>query len=389
MLYQHNATGLRLSRSVVAGLALAFFPMGFRTLQAQPTATVTVTPANPTTDDHVVAHLFGNWPDSCAPGAGLPPHFSSLAHQFSITFNSVSSTVGCTAVITSWTLDVPLGVLAAGSYSVSSALLRPFMAAEPLAALTFNVTPPQKSIVYAAAFLAQREVTLSSRLTAYNNGANTAILEPLASYDADGAHSLTGLTPITLAPGEAASIDTGALRAGNSLQIVALRTPTHVAFRPVLERSTLVDGRIVSQGRLPLPLFRELVPAGATAVSGDARLFESTAAGCGDSHARIRRANLTLFNAGKSSADFTVELVEPSASGTHTISTTHYEVSAETTRQFNSFISASDLCAAGSSGNVWFRITTGQPSLAYVSTTIDDPEVGSIPYEVYPANIQN
>jgi hypothetical protein len=387
MLYQHNPTGLRLSRSVVAGLALALFPMGFQTLQAQPTATVSISPANPTTDDHVVAHLSGNWPDSCAPGAVLAPHLSSGAHQFSVQF--VAGNGDCATVITPWSLDVPLGVLAAGSYTLSSAFLPPFQPALVLGALTFTVTPPQKSTVYTAAFLAQREVTLSSRLTAYNNGGNTAILEPVASYDADGAHSLADLSPITLAPGEAAAIETGALRAGNSLQIVALLTPTHVALRPVLERSVLVEGRAVSQGRLPLPLFRELVAAGATAVSGDVRLFESTASGCGDPRARIRRANLTLFNAGNSPADFTVELVEPSASGTRTIATMHYEVSAETTRQFNSFISPGDLCAAGSSGNVWFRITTGQPSLAYVSTTIDDPEVGSIPYEVYPANIQN
>jgi hypothetical protein len=93
MLYQHNPTGLRLSKSVVAGLALALFPMGFQTLQAQPTATVSISPANPTTDDHVVAHLSGNWPDSCAPGSVLPPHFTSGAHQFSIQF--VAGNGGC------------------------------------------------------------------------------------------------------------------------------------------------------------------------------------------------------------------------------------------------------------------------------------------------------
>ncbi|MEO6324491.1 MAG: hypothetical protein ABIT01_13540, partial [Thermoanaerobaculia bacterium] len=203
-----------------------------------------------------------------------------------------------------------------------------------------------------------------------------------------GAHSLSALPAITLAPGEAAAIETGALRPGNSLQFVALRTPTHVAFRPVLERSRVIDGEPVSQGRLPLPLFRELVPAGATAVSGDVRLFEANTS-CGDVNARLRRANLTLFNAGKSATSFTVELVEPSATGTHTISTAHYDVTAETTRQINSFINPGELCGAGSSGSVWFRITASQPSLAYVSTTIDEPEVGSIPYEVYPANIQN
>lgn len=390
MTKRHNAlNGWTCKLVTLVGAVLLVGTSG--TLGAQTTTSIRVLPSSPTAEDIVTARVGGQWPDSCTPATANRTNLVRQGNHLSILFDPPGGSVVCATVITPWTLDVNLGVLSAGSYQLDASLTRSLIPPQLLAATSFVVSAPEKSLVYVPGFLSRGTVTLGSRLTVYNNGSSSALVEPVAAYDAEGRRDLTGAAPINLAPGASAPVETSDLRSGSSLQIVALRTPSRVAFRPVLERSIRVDSQSVPQGRLPLPVFRDLVPAGIIAVSGDVKVFDAGSRfSCSEKPARLRRVNLTLFNAGTTPALFRVEVEQAdSASGPHRILSTSYEIAAESTRQFNSVIPPSSLCEIGPAGSVWFRISSDQPSLSYVSTVFDEPEAGAIAYEIYPARIQD
>lgn len=329
---------------------------------AAQTATIKVAPAAPTTDDVVTLDLSGSWPDSCAPGAGHLPAVKNQDGHVNVLY--VRPSGACATVITPWSLALPLGRLAAGTYSVDFVYAYSLIPPETLASATFTVSEPQAVHVFAPSFQATGAVTIASRLTAFNNGSGGATVGLVAAYDAFGRHDLSdGGHP--LAPGASERIATESLTPA-SVRFVEIATTSHVAFRAALERSA---GGVL-QGRVGLPVFTSLFPAGNTVVAGDVQL-----------HDGFRRANLTLFNAGTSPASFQIEVTSGSGAPLVTRSVT---LAAQSTEQVNALLDATAVVPGGPS-SVWIRVTADQPFLAYASAVYTDAAPGAIPYEIFAA----
>ncbi|MDX2030930.1 MAG: hypothetical protein SF339_09695 [Blastocatellia bacterium] len=84
------------------------------TISAQPTAQIALTPAAPTVNDSITAQLSGVWPNSCIPGN---PQVSTSGSDIRINTNNTGQI--CLTVLTNWSLTVPLGTRAAGSYMLT------------------------------------------------------------------------------------------------------------------------------------------------------------------------------------------------------------------------------------------------------------------------------
>lgn len=372
--------------------ALALALLAAPALHAQPTATIKVVPASPTPQDAIVLQLSGQWSDSCVPGSAVRPSFTRDGNHFLLTLNYANLTGVCASVVSPWSVDVPIGRLAAGTYQADLSLLKSLLPAQNLASTAFTVAPPPTTVVYVPGVLASSAapsgcdgtLTLKSALSAFNNGGTPATVRALASYDADGAVALNG-TPAVLDPGESGSVDTASMRGNNNVQIVALETPGRVALRPTLEKSVRCGtAAAVAQGRLALPVFGALYPAGSTVVSGDVKVVNDDAS-CSPLYRR--RVNLTLFNAGTDTATFTVSATR--ASGTGQVYQATYSVPPRSVRQWNALpLDATALCGVSGSSSVWFAIGADQPFLSYVSTAFEDAAPGAIPYEVYPSRLE-
>ncbi|HMM34669.1 MAG TPA: hypothetical protein PKA62_08035, partial [Thermoanaerobaculia bacterium] len=137
-----------------------------------------------------------------------------------------------------------------------------------------------------------------------------------------------------------------------------------------------------SLGRLELPIFGALFPAGMTAVAGDVSLSASE---CAEGATNRRRVNLTLFNAGDAAATFRVSAVSATSGPGGPAAEKEYAVPASSIVQFNELsLEGLPVCAAG---GAWFRITGDQPFLAYLSTVRPETLPGVLPYEIFPAKL--
>ena len=350
--------------------------------QTLPTVIVATVPSSPAPGDTVVLHLSGQWPDGCVPEASR----TSLAQEGSllvVTFNYSGYSGACTAVVTPWALDVSAGKLAAGTYAVEVTHLQTLMPAKTIGTGSFTVAPLPEATVWLPGFFAPGATySLASTLTANNNTPNAATVTYLGAWDALGAH--TTPAPVELAAHASGILHSRSLRAGQPVQMLSLRAPRRIALRATLERLETVPAGSPkvpeSLGRVELPVFTELFPAGSTAVAGDVSLSELE---CASGPEARRRVNLTLFNAGSQSATFRVSAVSVASGPGGGSPEQEYEVPANSLVQFNALsLESLPVCAAG---GAWFQITGEQPFLAYVSTVRPEYLSGVLPYEIFPA----
>lgn len=350
--------------------------------QSLPTVIVATSPTAPAPGDVVILKLSGQWPDGCVPEASR----TSLTQEGSllrVTFNYSGFSASCTAVVTPWSLDVSAGMLAAGSYTVEVVRTRTLMPAETIGTGAFTVTPIPESTVWLPGFSATGSTyALTSTLTAFNNTENAATVSYLGAWDALGAY--TSPAPVELDAHAAGILDSHSLREGQAVQMLSLRAPRRVALRATLERlqagPEASPNAPESLGRVELPVFTELFPAGSTAVAGDVSL---SALECASGPEARRRVNLTLFNAGTVAAKFRVWAVSPTAGPGGSSPEQEYSVPATSLVQFNALpLEDLPVCQVG---GAWFRITGDQPFLAYVSTVRPENLPGVLPYEIFPA----
>lgn len=352
--------------------------------QPLPNATVATFPANPAPEDEIVLKLSGQWPDGCIPETGRTK-LTTSGTKLHVNFNYSGIPGPCTAAVTPWTLDVPVGPLAAGTYTVEVTRTRTFSAPEPVGSGTFSVVPLAASTVYVPGFFATgATVSMRSTLAAYNNTESNATIHFTGAWDGLGAAPPPADAPV--GPNGATILDSATLRAEQHLQMLAITAPRRVALRATLERIEMVPEGLAkvpeSLGRLELPVFGELFPAGMTAVAGDVSLSASE---CAEGATNRRRVNLTLFNAGDTAATFRVSAVSATAGPGGPPTVKEYSVPAASIVQFNDLpLEGLPVCAAG---GAWFRITGDQPFLAYLSTVRPETLPGVLPYEIFPAKL--
>lgn len=347
-----------------------------------PFAAVTTAPSAPAPGDPIVLKLSGQWPDSCVPDSSR----AQLTREgFAVRVNlSYSGQVeACLTVIRPWSLEFPMGQLAAGTYVVEVTITRSLMPVQEIGKGEFVVKIPEESVFWVPGFAARGSVgSLASTLSAFNNSGQTATVTMTGAWDALGERVLPEVET-TLAAGEGASFDTRALRPGQQVQMLAFRAPTRMTLRATLERLETVPEGLpkppLALGRVELPVFTELVPAGMTAVAGDVSF---SAEECGEAPAVRRRVNLTVFNAGKETASFVLDAPNGSGDGSYPMK---YDVPASSLVQFN------DVPTAGlpvcSPGGAFLSVTANQPFLAYVSSSRPETVPGVLPYEIFPALI--
>ena len=167
--------------------------------------------------------------------------------------------------------------------------------------------------------------------------------------------------------------------------MLSLRAPRRVALRATLERLETVPEGLPkvpeSLGRVELPVFTELFPAGSTAVAGDVSL---SALECASGPEARRRVNLTLFNAGSRGGDVPRlgdrrgrrsrrKQPGPGVPGPGEIAHPVQRASPSRTSP------------SATPGGAWFQITGDQPFLAYISTVRPENLAGVLPYEIFPA----
>ncbi len=254
-----------------------------------------------------------------------------------VTFNYSGLSGPCTAAVTPWSLDVAAGKLAEGSYTVDvdgpagrscrrrrSAPARSRSPRFPSRRSGFRASPPPATTY-----------SLASTLTAFNNADNAATVTYVGAWDALG--ESTTPAPVELEAQAAGILDSRSLREGQAVQMLSLRAPRRVALRATLERLETVPEGLPkvpeSLGRVELPVFTELFPAGSTAVAGDVSL---SALECASGPEARRRVNLTLFNAGTEAATFRVSAVSVmTGPGGGSPPEQVYEVPAKSLVQFN------------------------------------------------------
>ncbi|MHB1044538.1 MAG: hypothetical protein ACYC4P_00865 [Thermoanaerobaculia bacterium] len=366
---------------LLLALAAAALPASAQTL---PSVSIATFPAHPAPGDEIVLKLSGQWPDGCVPETGRTK-LTTSGTKLHVNFNYSGIPGPCTAAVTPWTLDVPVGALAAGAYTVEVTRTRTFSAPEPIGNGAFSVVPLAASTVYVPGFFAPgATVSMASTLAAYNNTDKNVTVEFAGAWDGLGAAP----TPADAAvgPNAAVILDSHTLRAGQHVQMLAITAPRRVALRATLERLETVPEGLPkvpeSLGRLELPVFGELFPAGMTAIAGDVSLSASE---CAEGATNRRRVNLTLFNAGDAAATFRVSAVSATAGPGGPASEKEYSVPASSIVQFNELpLEGLPVCAAG---GAWFRITGDQPFLAYLSTVRSETLPGVLPYEIFPAKL--
>lgn len=350
---------------------------------AYPTVVVGTSPTAPAPGDEVVLALSGYWSDTCVPNIDQTS-LTRNGSAFRVHFDYTGFSGACGAAITPWSLNVSAGVLEAGTYTVEVTLARSLLPAETIGTGGFVVATPATASFWLPAFSAPSDgYTLSSNLTAFNNTEREGQVALLGAWDAVGPWDVA-TEPVKIARDAAAIVPTHDLRPGQPVQMLYLQAPVGFAFRATLERlATAPEGSSAepeSLGRVELPVFTSLVPAGGTAVAGDVSLSPSE---CTAGPEARRRVNITFFNAGDADATFEVVgvTVVPGPGGS--APPLSFEVPARSLVQFNALpIEALPVCEEG---GAWFRITGDQPFLAYVSTVRPQTVPGILPYEIFPA----
>ncbi len=350
--------------------------------QVLPTVVVTTAPSSPAPDDVVVLKLSGQWPDGCVPEASRT-RLTRSGSILRVNFDYSGYSGACTAVVTPWSLDVSAGKLAAGAYTVEVTRTRSLVPTETIGTGAFTVAPLPEATVWLPGFSAPGATySLASTLTAHNAGPNAATVTYLGAWDALGAY--TTPAPVTLAAHAAGILDSRSLRDGQPVQMLSLSAPRRVTLRATLERLEALPAGSPkvpeSFGRVELPVFTELFPAGSTAVAGDVSLSVSECAGAPEAR---RRVNLTLFNAGNELATFRVVTISVQGGPGGILPELVYQVPPKSLVQFNQLpLEGLPVCQAG---GAWFQITGDQPFLAYISTVRPESLPGILPYEIFPA----
>ncbi|MFN7986384.1 MAG: hypothetical protein U0529_02865 [Thermoanaerobaculia bacterium] len=366
-------------------LTLAAFVSAPAPAQTAPYATVATIPASPVPDEGVSLVLSGQWPDTCLPTANQAKVTrDGLAIRVNLDYTGFSG--ACGAAITPWSLNVPVGGLSEGTYTVEVTLTRSLLPSQTIGTGSFAVVAPTESTIFLPGFLSDSApYALASNLTAYNNSTRDATVTRVMAWDALGERSV-GAAPVAIAPGAAAIVPTQDLRPGQAVQMLAVRLPSRIALRATLERLEYVPEGLPkvpeSLGRLELPVFSALFPAGTSVVAGDVSLTPTECSGAPETR---RRVNLTLFNAGETSATFEVvgKAVGAGPGGDSPSQTFH--VPAKSLVQFNALpVDAYPVCQPG---GAWFRILGDQPFLAYISTVRPETTAGVLPYEIFPARV--
>lgn len=366
---------------LLLALTAAVFPAAAQTL---PSVSIATFPAAPAPGDEIVLKLSGQWPDGCVPETGRTK-LTTNGTKLHVNFNYSGIPGPCTAAVTPWTLDVPVGALDAGTYAVEVTRTRTFSAPEPIGSGSFSVVPLAASTVYVPGFFAPgAAISMASTLTAYNNTDKNVTIEFAGAWDGLGAAETPADVPV--GPNSAVVLESRKLREGQHVQMLAITAPRRVALRATLERLETVPEELAkvpeSLGRLELPVFGELFPAGMTAVAGDVSLSASE---CADGATSRRRVNLTLFNAGEADATFHVSTVSAMTGPGLPSMEREYTVPAASVVQFNELpLQGLPVCLAG---GAWFRITGDQPFLAYISTVRPETLPGVLPYEIFPAKL--
>ncbi len=182
------------------------------------------------------------------------------------------------------------------------------------------------------------------------------------------------------------------------IAMMVLQAPPGVLIRAEVQKARFSCGcadlgcTSLPQGQAFLPVFRGLFPAGSTAVSGAVELgnFDLPTACATANQQYRRRVNLTLYNGGDARALFRISET-PNHSAATPLYSTEIGVEPKDTVQINSLPvpteHSSDLTAPNSGNRIWVNVTADQPFLSYVSTVFDDPEVGALPFQVYPGSL--
>lgn len=356
-----------------------------------------VLPPSPTPDEAVTLRLGGVWPDGCAPGTVVKPDVTVKGTGIAVVLDYSKYTGACTTVLTPYSVDLPLGRLAEGTYVAAVTYRAPQADPRVLVTATFTVAARRVATLYVPGVLTSSRpdprrlgcegtLTLASELSGYNAGTADGFLAVSGTYD-EGGFRISASLPVLLAPGAAILVDTTPVK--SRLQFLELRATDGMVVRPSLERRVACDHDAApSQGRLELPVFDALFPGGTHAVCGDVRVLDSPNDACPTfAFAPVfrRRVNLTLLNAGSAPATFQVvarQLPNPDVKGS-TVFRSAYEVGPGAVRQVDDLpLDLSSVCGAERS-NLWFDVTSAQPFLFYVSTAFDDATPGALPYEVY------
>lgn len=371
-----------LSLAAVAGSA-AVLPHA-AAAQTYPTVQVATFPASPVPGDPVFVKLSGIWPDGCVPETSATVTLARSGSVFLIDLSYVGFAGGCITALTPWALDVQLAPLAEGIYTVE-VTRTDAKGSRTIGSANLAVAPPANAVFWVPGFSAVTSSgTLVSTLSGTNSYSTTAVVSPVTAFDALGERTPASL-PVPIVPGATASVDTSTLRPGQAVQMLEFRAPARVAFRATLERQETVPEGLPKApnrlGRVELPVFTELFPAMLTTAAGDLSFAPDE---CAPSSTSRRRVNLTVFNAGRSTASVRVTAASPT--GTVPGFDLSYSVPARSLVQFNAL--PMDGLAVCQPGGAWLRVTVDQPYLAYVSSVRPETLPGILPYEIFQAHFE-
>ncbi len=237
-----------------------------------------------------------------------------------------------------------------------------------------------------------------SRLAAFNPTDSETSIEVLAAYGPAGPIDKGGApNNVThLAPFGGAQVQWAlSIIPRFGVAFLELRTPPEVLIngdlllvRRYFGCESVIGDASVPQGQVALPVFRELFPAGSTAIAGSVELGRLTKSQLCATYAREyrRRVNVTLFNAGDTEATFRISEFALRATPTPLYETT-MRVGAKRVFQINGIPvpteDSAEIAASISGDGIWFKVTADQPFLYYVSTVFDDPDPGAAPFQVY------
>jgi hypothetical protein len=250
----------------------------------------------------------------------------------------------------------------------------------------------------------------ASTIAAFNNSASPATL----SYNTVFGNGLLGPLPscvdTVIQPFSGVEMDTVGggctdARTSTGPGFVVLRANSSVVVRADVQRGILVAGcgggitldgtpsyNTVSQGSTPLPIYKGLVPANASAVAGpiDLGALDRPDTCITGPVTHRRRVNVTLFNGGAEEASFTVVGRRP-RQREDPVFEIPVVLKPQEVLQLNSIPIpiSEELQFDGFDVRIWLSITSTQPFLAYVTTIFEGGEPGTNAVTVYEARSSN
>jgi len=99
-------------------------------------ASIAIIPPQPTTADEITILLGGTWPNSCVPSS---PEVTITGNEILIETSYPSAI--CLQVLTDWSLEVPIGRLPAGAYTVTVTYQQPGLPPKTIGSAYFTVNP--------------------------------------------------------------------------------------------------------------------------------------------------------------------------------------------------------------------------------------------------------